>query len=160
MDKCYEILRNHQVIINNKNLPTQIGEWYAKIIFSLKQIHSTSQRGFDFFMDEKKVEVKIHWGDRPPIKGVKIRKSMVRLSDFIILMYIAKDFTIREICFLDSDFVERKFTEKGHTIFLKASNVSHYFFSNSKKHLDKVANKTSLMKFASPIFAMKLDSKT
>ena len=25
---CYNLLRQHKIVINNKNLPTQIGEWY------------------------------------------------------------------------------------------------------------------------------------
>ena len=157
--RCYQTLREHQIIINNKNLPIQIGEWYAKSILGLKQVRSSSQRGFDFFINDKHVEVKVHWNDRSSPKGVKIRKSLVKLSDFVVIIYVAKDFTLRDICFLDSAFVERKFDSKGHTIFLKDQDVFQYFFSNSSKHFDKVANKTSLMKFATPIFAMKLDER-
>ena len=157
--QCYQALYGHQVIINNKNLPTQIGEWYAKSVFALKQVRSSSQRGFDFFIGDKHVEVKVHWGDRSSPKGVKVRKSLVRLSDYVVIIYVAKDFTIRDICFLDSEFVERKFDGKGHTVFLKDSDVSPYFFSKSSKHFDKVVNKKSLMRFATPIFAMKLDGR-
>ena len=63
---------------------------------------------------------------------------------------------IREICFLDSSFILRKFSGKGHTIFLKESEVSHYIFSKSEKQKEKVRNKSALLKFASPVFAMKL----
>ena len=157
--RCYQTLREHQILINNKNLPIQIGEWYAKSILGLKQVRSSSQRGFDFFVKDKHVEVKVHWNDRSSPKGVKVRKSLVKLSDFVVIMYVAKDFTIRDICFLDSAFVERKFETKGHTVFLKDQDVSQYFFSNSSRHFDKVANKTSLMKFAAPMFAMKLDGR-
>ena len=66
---------------------------------------------------------------------------------------------LRDICFLDSDFIERKFTGKGHTVFLKDPEVSQYFFSKSAKHFDKVINKMALMKFATPNFAMKLDDR-
>ncbi|MCY4644430.1 MAG: hypothetical protein OXB88_07410 [Bacteriovoracales bacterium] len=159
VSQCYEILQDHHVVINNKNLPTQMGEWYAKSIFGLKQVMSTSQRGFDFFIGDKHIEVKVHWGDRSSPKGVKIRKSLVRLSDFVIIMYVAKNFTIREICFLDSDFVERKFHGKSHVLFLKNQDISSYFFSKSSKHFDKIVNRSSLMKFASPLFAMRLDEQ-
>lgn len=160
VSQVYHILKESKVLINGKNLPIQLGEWYAKIVFGLHQIKSTSQRGFDFeLMDKKKVEVKIHWQDVTSPKGVKIKKSLLELSDYCVVMYVAKNFMIRDILLLDSDFVLRKFGTKGHTIFLKDSDVSGYFFSKSDKHFDKVINKTALLKFATPNFAMKLDGR-
>jgi hypothetical protein len=152
----YEIFKNNAVILNGKNLPTQLGEWYAKCIFGLRQTKSTSQRGFDFYSGENRVEVKVHWSDTSSPKGVKLRKSLVELSDFVIVIYIANNFMIREVCLLDSDFVIRKFSSKGHTIFLKDNDISDYFFSKSDKHLDKVVNSNALLKFATPSLALKL----
>lgn len=154
--KSYDILRDQQIILNGKNLPVQLGEWYAKCVFGLEQRKSTSQRGFDFFLDGKRCEIKVHWADLSSPKGVKLRKSLVEMSDYTIIMYIARNFMIREICLLDSDFVLRKFAMKGHTLFLKDPDVSPYFFSKSNKHIEKVANPAALMKFSSPNFAMKL----
>ena len=160
VSQVYQILKDSKVLVNGKNLPIQLGEWYAKIIFGLHQIKSTSQRGFDFELaDKKKIEVKIHWQDVTSPKGVKIKKSLLELSDYCIVMYVAKNFMIRDILLLDSDFILRKFGTKGHTIFLKDSDVSSYFFSKSDKHFDKVINKTALLKFATPNFAMKLDGR-
>lgn len=156
VNKSYDILRTEHIILNNKNLPVQLGEWYAKAIFGLDQLKSTSQRGFDFLLEGKRVEIKVEWGDASSPKGVKLRKSLADLSDYCIIMYIAKNFRIREICFLDSDFVTRKFGGKGHTIFLKDSDVTQYFFSSSLKHSNKVANPTALLKYSTPTFAMKL----
>ncbi|MBT3980066.1 MAG: hypothetical protein HOE90_01865 [Bacteriovoracaceae bacterium] len=157
--KCYDTLRDQLILINSKNLPVQVGEWYAKAIFGLRQVKSTSQRGFDFYQNNSRVEVKIHWSDVSSPKGVKLRKSLVSLADSVVVVYVAKNFLIRDICFLDSDFVLRKFSGKGHTIFLKDSEISGYFFSKSDKHFDKVLNKTALMRFASPNLAMKLDGR-
>ncbi len=158
--KTHQILKDHKVVINGKNLPVQLGEWYAKIIFGLNQIKSSSQRGFDFTTDDGKVvEVKVHWHDATSPKGVKIKKSLAELSDYCVIMYVAKNFTIRDILFLDSEFVLRKFDTKGHTIFLKDQDVQNYFFSRSDKHYNKVANKKALMQFASPQLAIKLESK-
>lgn len=160
VDQVYRILKDHKVLINGKNLPVQLGEWYCKSIFGLKQIKSSSQRGFDFEMDDgKKVEVKIHWQDVTSPKGVKVKKSLVELSDYTVVVYIAKNFTIRDILLLDSDFVLRKFGGKGHTIFLKDVDVSGYFFSKSNKHYDKIRNKSALLKFSTPNLAMKIDEK-
>ncbi len=160
VNDVYENLKIARVIMNGKNLPVQLGEWYAKMIFGLRQVKSSSQRGFDFqFDDGKTVEVKIHWHDATSPKGVKIKKSLAELSDYIIIMYVAKNFMIRDILFLDSDFVLRKFDTKGHTIFLKDGDVSGYFFSRSDKHFDKIVNKSALMKFAAPTLAMKLDGR-
>lgn len=160
VDQVYEILKNAKVIVNGKNLPIQLGEWYAKVIFGLKQMKSSSQRGFDFYLDDgKKVEVKVHWHDATSPKGVKLKKSLLELSDYTVIMYVAKNFMIRDILLLDSDFVLRKFAGKGHTIFLKDSDVIGYFFSKSDKHLSKIVNKSALMKFSSPQLAMKLDGK-
>ena len=160
VNQIYDILKRSHVIMNGKNLPVQLGEWYAKMIFGLKQIKSSSQRGFDFFTeDSKKVEVKIHWHDTTGPKGVKIKKSLIELSDFTIILYVSRNFTIRDIIFLDSNYILRKLDMKGHTIFLKDSDVSNYFFSKSDKHFDKVINKTALLKFASPSFAMKLHER-
>jgi len=156
VSKCYEVLRRENIIMNGKNLPTQMGEWYAKSIFGLTQVRSTSQRGFDFFMGGHRAEVKVHWADQSSPKGVKIRKSLVDLSDFTIIVYLTKNFFIRELCILDSAFVLRKFSSKGHTMFLKDQDVSQYFFSNSDKQKDKVANPTSMLKYATPGLAMKL----
>lgn len=156
VNRSYEILRENNIIMNGKNLPVQLGEWFAKTIFGLRQVKSASQRGFDFYLKDKRVEVKVHWADTSSPKGVKLRKSLVDLADYCIIMYVARNFMIREICFLDSDFVTRKFGSKGHTLFLKDPDVSTYFFSKSSKHLDKVVNKTALLKYSSPIFSMKL----
>lgn len=160
VDQVYRILKDHKVLINGKNLPVQLGEWYSKSIFGLKQIKSASQRGFDFEMaGGEKVEVKVHWQDVTSPKGVKIKKSLVELSDYTVVIYVAKNFTIRDILLLDSDFVLRKFGSKGHTIFLKDADVSGYFFSKSNKHYDKIKNKSALLKFASPNLAIKIDEK-
>jgi hypothetical protein len=158
--QTFQILKDHKVLMNGKNLPIQLGEWYSKIIFGLHQIKSSSQRGFDFKTEEGKVvEVKVHWHDSTSPKGVKIKKSLAELSDYCIIMYVAKNFTIRDVLFLDSEFILRKFDTKGHTIFLKDQDVAGYFFSKSEKHFDKVVNKTALLKFASPTLAMKLEDR-
>ncbi len=158
--QTFQILKDHKVLMNGKNLPIQLGEWYSKIIFGLHQIKSSSQRGFDFKTENgSTVEVKVHWHDLTSPKGVKIKKSLAELSDFCIIMYVARNFTIRDILFLDSEFILRKFDTKGHTIFLKDQDVAGYFFSKSDKHFDKVVNKTALLKFASPTLAMKLEDR-
>ncbi len=158
--QTFQILHDHKVLMNGKNLPVQLGEWYAKIIFGLHQIKSASQRGFDFRTEGgKTVEVKVHWHDATSPKGVKIKKSLAELSDYCIIMYVAKNFTIRDILFLDSEFILRKFDTKGHTIFLKDQDVTGYFFSKSDKHYDKVANKVALLQFASPTLAMKMEER-
>jgi hypothetical protein len=159
--KSYEVLAHEQILLNGKNLPTQLGEWYAKCIFGLKQVKSTSQRGFDFIMGEahKRVEIQVEWSDASSPKGVKIKKTLVDLSDYCIIIYVAKNFMIREVCFLDSEYVSRKFSNKGHTIFLKDSDVSSYFFSKSSKHFDKIINPITFLKYASPNLAMKLSEK-
>jgi hypothetical protein len=160
VNQVYQIMKDYKVLVNGKNLPIQLGEWYAKTIFGLKQIKSSSQRGFDFFIaDGKKVEVKIHWQDVTSPKGVKLKKSLVEMSDYTIIMYVAKNFMIRDILLLDSDFVIRKFAGKGLTIFLKDSDVSGYFFSKSDKHYTRIVNKKALMQFSSPNLAMKIDEK-
>lgn len=156
INKCYNILRHEKILMNSKNLPIQLGEWYGKTIFGMRQLKTTSQRGFDFFIDGKRVEVTVDWGDVSSPKGVKIKKSLVELSDYCVIIYVANNFMIREICFLDSDYVLRKFSGKGHTLFLKDSDISQYFFSNSNRHMDKVQNKSALMRYASPMLAMKL----
>ncbi len=157
--RAYETLSKEQIILNGKNLPTQLGEWYAKCIFGLKQVKSTSQRGFDFVLGDKRVEVKIEWSDVSSPKGVKLKKSLVDLSDYCIIIYVAKNFMVREVCFLDSEYVSRKFSSKGHTIFLKDSDVSSYFFSKSSKHFDKINNPVIFLKYSNPQLAMKLMEK-
>jgi hypothetical protein len=158
--QTFQILKDHKVLMNGKNLPIQLGEWYAKTIFGLHQIKSSSQRGFDFKTESgSTVEVKVHWHDLTSPKGVKIKKSLAELSDYCIIMYISKNFTIRDILFLDSEFILRKFDTKGHTIFLKDQDVSGYFFSKSDKHFDKVVNRNALLRFASPTLAMKLEDR-
>lgn len=161
VNKSYEILAHEQILLNGKNLPTQLGEWYAKCIFGLKQVKSTSQRGFDFVVGDegKRVEIQVEWSDASSPKGVKIKKTLVDLSDYCIIIYVAKNFMIREVCFLDSEYVSRKFSNKGHTIFLKDSDVSSYFFSRSSKHFDKIINPITFLKYASPNLAMKLSEK-
>lgn len=161
VDQVYRILKDHKILVNGKNLPVQLGEWYAKSVFGLHQKKSSSQRGFDFYTeDEKKVEVKIHWHDITSPKGVKLKRSLVEMSEYTVIMYIAKNFTIRDILLLDSDFVIRKFAGKGHTIFLKDGDVAGYFFSRSNKHYERIINRGALMKFATPDFAIKVDEKT
>lgn len=160
VDQVYRILKDHKVLVNGKNLPVQLGEWYAKTILGLHQKKSSSQRGFDFYTgDDKKVEVKIHWQDVTSPKGVKLKKSLVEMSDYTVIMYVAKNFMVRDILLLDSDFVIRKFAAKGHTIFLKDTDIQTYFFSRSNKHYEKIVNKTALMQFSSPELAMKIDER-
>jgi hypothetical protein len=160
INKAYENLRDNFIINNGENFPIQLGEWYAKCIFGLKQLRSTSMRGFDFFMEsDKKVEVKVHWNDVSSPKGIKLKKSLIDMSDYTIVMYIGRNFMLRDILFLDSDFISRKFAGKGHTIFLKDKDVSNYFFSKSDKHFNKVVNKGILMRFANSNYAMTLDGR-
>lgn len=160
VSQVYQIMKDHKVLVNGKNLPMQLGEWYAKTILGLRQIKSSSQRGFDFYSNEgKKVEVKIHWQDVTSPKGVKLKKSLVDMSDYTIIMYVAKNFMVRDILLLDSDFVIRKFGGKGHTIFLKDTDVGGYFFSRSDKHYEKIANKKALLQFSTPKLAMKIDER-
>lgn len=161
VDQVYQILKDHKVLVNGKNLPAQLGEWYAKTILGLYQKKSSSQRGFDFYThDNKKVEVNVHWQDVTSPKGVKLKKSLIEMSDYTVILYVAKNFMVRDILLLDSDFVIRKFAAKGHTIFLKDSDISSYFFSRSNKHYGKIVNKTFLMKFSSPSLAMKIDENS
>ena len=159
INRNYEILREQNILFNGKKLPVQLGEWYIKCIFSIVQKKSTSQRGFDFYIGDKRVEVKVQWGDKTSPKGVKLRKSLVELSAFCIIIYLAKNLMIREICFLDAEFVGRKFSGKGHIIFLKDLDIISYFFSKSGKHKDKVVNSNALLKYSRPKFAMKLIEK-
>lgn len=157
INKSYITLRENYIINNGKNFPIQLGEWYAKCIFGLKQVKSTSQRGFDFIIGNgKKVEVKVHWNDISSPKGVKVKKTLVELSDYTIVLYVGKNLMIRDVLFLDSIFVSRKFAGKGHTIFLKDNDVSNYFFSKSIKQHHKIVNKNALMKYANPNLAIKL----
>lgn len=160
LDQAYDKLREEDILLNSKNLPVQLGEWFAKSIFGLKQMKSTSQRGFDFYLQSgNRIEVKIYWKEQSSLKGAKVKKSLVDLSEFVCIVYLAKNFTIRDICVLDSNFVMRKFATKGHTVFLKDPDLAPYFFSKSSKHFDKIMDKSALMKFASPTFAMKLDDR-
>lgn len=156
ISEAYENFKKFQIITNGKNLPVQLGEWFARCVFGLKQEKSTSQRGFDFYLDGKRVEVKVHWSDLSSPKGVKIRKSLIELSEYCVIIYLSTNFMIRELCFLDSEFVTRKFSSKGHTLFLKDSDLLPYFFSRSSKHADKIANQNALMKYSSPQFTMKI----
>jgi hypothetical protein len=160
VDQVYQILKDSKVLVNGKNLPVQLGEWYAKSILGLHQRKSSSQRGFDFYTnDNKKVEITIHWQDVTSPKGVKVKRSLVEMSDYTVVMYVAKNFMLRDILLLDSDFVIRKFAGKGHTIFLKDTDIHTYFFSKSSKHYDKIVNLSGLLKFSSPGFAMKVDDR-
>jgi hypothetical protein len=156
VSEAFELLRSHYVINNGKNLPVQLAEWYAKAVFGLRQVRSSSQRGFDFFSPEgKRIEVMVDWNDRSSPKGAKLKKSLVELSDCCIIMYITKSLQIRDMIFLDSSFIMRKFADKGHTIFLKDSSISEYFFSVSGKHYNKIVGEQDLEKFASPAFYQK-----
>lgn len=156
VNDAYIVLREQQILLNGKNLPVQLGEWYARVIFGLYQKKSASQKGFDFKLNDKTVEVKVHWADSSSPKGVKLKRSMVSLSEYCILIYIAKNLMIREICLLDSQFILRKYGARAQTIFLKDSDISDYFFSKSKKHDDKVVNQLALLKFSNPTFAVKV----
>ena len=156
VNRSFTVFREQHIILNGKNISVQLGEWLAKIIFGLRQVKSASQRGFDFFLDEQRVEVKVDWGDVSPLKGVKIKKSLVELSDNCIIIYLAQNLMIREICFLDAEFVLRRFADKGHTLFLKDQDLAPYFFSHSDRHFDKVANSHVLLKYATPLLAAQL----
>ena len=155
ISECYKVFRDHDVLINRKKLPVQLGEWYAKIIFGLEQNKSTSQRGFDFYLDGKRIEVQVSWGDKSNIKGIKFRKSLVEMSEYCILVFLSDNLMVRDICFLDSEFVLRKFGSKGHFIFLKEMEIRQYNFSQSNKQQDKVKNIPAMLRFAGPVFAMR-----
>ena len=57
---------------------------------------------------------------------------------------------------LDSDFIIRKISGKGHTIFLKDVDIAQYFFSKSSKHIGKVSNSSGLLRFSTPELAMRI----
>lgn len=159
ISRCYNDFRENLILNNRKKLPVQLGEWLCKSIFALKQEKTSSQRGFDFFKDGKRVEVIIHWGDRSNPKGIKLKKSLVSLSEYTIIMLISDSLLIRDICFLDSEFILRKFPTKGHTIFLKELEVGSYYFSKSTKNLPKVVQSGTLLRFCTPKLATYLADK-
>jgi|GEM_PF-426746 len=156
----FDLLKKQNILLNSKNLPTQLGEWYAKKIFGLTQRKSLSQRGFDFFLEEKRVEIKVTWGEMTSPKGIKLKKTLLQLSDFTILLFLANDFFIRELCFLDSEFLLRKFDTKGHTLFLKDRDIAPYFLSRSSFNQERVVDYNSLLKFSRPLLALKLSERT
>ena len=156
LERAYGILLEERILLNRKNLPTQLGEWYAKTIFGLTQCRSTSQRGFDFFCEGERIEVKVEWGDVSSPKGVKIRKGLLERSARCIIVYLSDHLMIRDVCMMDSDFVLKKWSGKGSTVFLKDEDISRYFFSHSPKHLDKVQNPSTFLKYAAPTFAAKI----
>ena len=104
LNTCYQTFRSQKILLTSKKLPVQLGEWYARCIFGLTQNKSSSQRGFDFQLDGRRIEVKIDWGDDSSPKGVKVRKTLLEYSDYLIVIYVAFNFMIREICYLDSQF--------------------------------------------------------
>jgi hypothetical protein len=161
VSRCYSLLKKHFVINNGKNMPVQLAEWYAKVIFGLRQVKSTSQRGFDFYNSENKhVEVMVDWNDRSSPKGAKLKKSLVELSDFTIIMYINTSFLIRDLVYLDSSFIMRKYDQKGHTLFLKDTQLADYFFSVSDKHYNKITSMNALLEFSTPALKTKITAKS
>ncbi len=155
--ESYEVLRKLNVINNGKNFPVQVGEWYAKSIFGLRQVKSSSQRGFDFHLsDGKRIEVMVHWSDYSSPKGVKLKKSLVDLSQYCVVIYLSNNFQVRDVLLLDSSFILRKFSGKGHTIFLKDKDVYQYFFSQSSKHYDRIMSYSALEEAASQSFHEKM----
>ena len=159
ISRCYEDFRENLILNNRKKLPVQFGEWLCKSIFGLRQDKTPSQRGFDFFKNDQRVEVVIHWGDRSNPKGIKLKKSLVSLSKYTVIVLVSDTFLIRDICFLDSSFILRKFPTKGHTIFLKELDIQSYYFSKSTKNLSYVVQSGTLLRFATPKLATYLADK-
>ena len=145
-----------RILLNRKNIPTQLGEWYAKTIFGLVQCRSRSQRGFDFYGKGERIEVKVEWGDVSSPKGVKIKKHLLEQSVFCIIIYLSDNLMIRDVCIMDSAFVLKKCEGRGSTVFLKDGDIARYFFSQSLKHMDKVRNPSAFLKYATPAFAAKI----
>ncbi len=159
INEQYEWLKKNRILINSKDLPTQLGEWFAKSIFGLRHCKSMSQRGFDFELDGKKVEVFVHWKlsnqAKSSLKGMKIKKTDLNLYDFCILIYLTPDLLIKDLCFLDSSYIQRKFSTKGHSLFIQEEDIRMYFFGKSPKHYDKILNEKTLLTFASSHFLSK-----
>jgi hypothetical protein len=163
IDKIHEIylqLNDQKIIINSKNFPIQLGEWYVKSIFGLKQVKSTAQKGFDFLMDGDAVEIKVNWkihsSERPSPKGLKIKKSLVGLAQSCIFIFLSQDFRIKDLCLLQSDFLLKRFPTKGHTLFIKELEIAPFLLSRSDKYLVKLKNKKTLLLFSSPQLKQKL----
>lgn len=155
IDEAYEELRRAHVLINSKNPPVQLGEWYAKSIFGLRQVRASSQKGFEFKLLNEFVSVNVVWGKCSP-KGIKFRKSTLESSRYCVVFFLLKNLMIRDLCFLDSDYLLRHFSGKGMSLFLKESDIASYHFSKSSKHYDKVVGKNTLLKYASPNLATQL----
>ena len=156
LEQAYSILFQEHILLNRKNLPVQLGEWYAKTIFGLRQFRSTSQRGFDFYQKDKRIEVKVEWGDMSSPKGVKIRKLLLEQSVFCMIIYLSDNLMIRDVCVMDSSFILKKWAGKGNTVFLRDEEILRYFFSHSRKHFDKIQDSAALLKYSSPSFAAKI----
>ena len=151
--KARHMLMDERIILNKKDSPIQIGEWYAKSIFGLVQSHSTLQRGFNFYRRGIRIEVRVEWGTESSFRGVKIEKRMLELSTFCLIIYLSDQLMIRDVCIMDSVFVLKKWSGKGETIFLRDDQISQYFFTRSIKHMDKIQNVPRLLQFSSPAFA-------
>ena len=86
----------------------------------------------------------MHWSDASSPKGVKVKKSLVDLSDYLIVVYIANNFMIRELCFLDSSFVPRKFSGKGHE-----NHICKECSSKPKGEIEEIEYTVEISKFLS-----------
>jgi hypothetical protein len=160
INQQFELLKKQRILTNSKDLPTQFGEWLTKSIFGLKHRKSMSQqRGFDFEWQDKKVEVFVYWKlksqTQSSLKGLKIKKTDLHLYDICILVYLTPDFLIKDLCFLDSSYIQRKFASKGHSLFIQEEEIQMYFFTRSSKHYDKIINEKTLLTFASSSFLSK-----
>jgi hypothetical protein len=156
MDFLYQILHKEKVLLNNKHLTTQLGEWYARAIFGIIPKKSISVRGFDFFLENIPVEIKVAWPEKTSPKGIRILKSSMENSTFLIIIYLTRNFLIRDILFLDSKQYLFNLDVRGETIFVKESSIKKFLFSKSDYFFDRVVNSNALLKFATPTLAIKL----
>ena len=154
--QAHEMLLDGSIVHSKKDIPLQIGEWYAKSIFGLTQCQSYCERGFKFYRRNFIVEVKVVWGEIP-VRGVKVEKRRVEKSKYCLIVYLADNLKIQDICILDSSFVMKKWSNKGEFFFLRDEQISQYFFSRSTLHKNAIQNVSRLLKFSAPDFAERIE---
>ena len=81
---------------SNNNFDDAMDLFEIEYVYANKPINRTFEQpnlkdkyifyGGDFYLDGKRAEVIVHWSDVSSPKGVKLKKSLIELSDYTIIM--------------------------------------------------------------------------
>ncbi len=134
-------------VIRSERLVGEIGEWFFTAIYGGKRAISSSQKGWDIELDDKKIQIKTHAkGDKNNARWTEIDEEKVKEFEELVIIVFTKEFYLKEFYKIQKEAIGNLLEQSGKIKVLKWEKLSHH-----KIELECLPNQKIIKIFASPV---------